>query len=59
MDKVGDSEEAKSWKATIGAVLWTRRGWTQVDTKNDTSGKGRIWYFFLPSKPEYAMLNSI
>lgn len=42
MDKVGESKEAKSWKATTGEVLWTRRGRTQVDTKNDTSGKGRI-----------------
>lgn len=59
MDKVGDSKEAKSWKTTTGEVLWTRRGRTQVDTKKDISGKGRIWYFFLLRKPKYAMLNSI
>lgn len=59
MDKAGDSEEAKSWNTTTGEVLWTKRGRTQVDTKNYTSGKRRIWYIFLPSKPMYAMLNSI
>jgi len=58
MDKVGDSKEAKRWKATSGEVLWTRRGQTRADTKNNTSGKGRIWDFFLPSKPKYATLNS-
>lgn len=41
----------KSWKAATGEVLWTRRGQTQVNTKDDTSEKVGYSISFSLSSP--------